>query len=288
MVTMSDFENETILKKSLNPTPHDVWDLAEKLSKHFDLGEISPYCFFGKDERIHLDKTYVYNQKLIEFMVEKTKTEKDKVQSILDIYCHTDLEEHSVDYVKMALRLKAENKTPALFFLTNPHKCLTVVKHFSNRVKDMETEKYPKLFKNRMKDSKKGSATDKKLEKMTIGGKKVSEMGEKRLQKEMMKGTFEQMETEHTEVAIFEPHKDFIFNQHQYFSQYVIEEWASQLKKYFPQCGSEYHYIIDLLWRGVGVYVKGLPDPYLRIVQNLACGGKLGIVFSDDSLVFGV
>ena len=288
MVNMSDFEDETILKKSLNPTPPDVWDLAEKLSKHFDLGEISPYRFFGKDERIHLDKTYVYNQKLIEFMVEKTKTEKDKVQSILDIYCHTDLEEHSVDYVKMALRLKAENKTPALIFLTNPHECLTVVKQFSNRVKDMETEKYPKLFKNRMKDAKKGSATDKKLEKMTIGGKKVSEMGEKRLQKEMLKGTFEQMETEQTEVAIFEPHKDFIFNQHQYFSQHVIEEWASQLKKYFPQCGSEYHYIIDLLWRGVGVYVKGLPDPYLRIVQNLACGGKLGIVFSDDSLVFGV
>ena len=52
--------------------------------------------------------------------------------------------------------------------------------------------------------------------------------------------------------------------------------------------GIEYHYLIDLLWRGIGVYVQGLPDPYLRIVQNLACGGELAIVFSDESLVFGV
>ena len=52
--------------------------------------------------------------------------------------------------------------------------------------------------------------------------------------------------------------------------------------------GIEYHYLIDLLWRGVGVYVRGLPDPYLRIIQNLACNGELAIVFSDESLVFGV
>ena len=288
MVTIGDFEDGSILKKSLNPTPPDVWDLAEKLLKEFDLGSISPYEFFSQDERIHLDKTYLYNQKLLEFMVEKTKTDKSKIQNIIDIYCHTDLEEHTVDYVKMALHLKKINKTPALIFLTNSHECLTAVKEFSTNIKNLETEAHPKLFKSRMKEAKKGSATDKKLEKMTIGGKKVSAMGEKRLKKEMMKGTFEKIEADQSEISIFEPHKDFIFNQHQYFSQHMIEEWAKQLKKYFPQCGSEYHYIIDLLWRGVGVYVKGLPDPYLRIVQNLACGGKLGIVFSDDSLVFGV
>jgi hypothetical protein len=287
MVNMSDFEDGTILNKSLNPTPPDVWDLAEKLSKEFDLGDISPYKFFSKDERIHLDKTYIYNQKLIEFMIEKTKTNKNKIQKVIDIYCHTNLEEHTVDYVKMALHLKKENKTPALIFLTNPHECLTAIRDFSDNVKQLETNTHPKLFKNRIKEEKKSTQIDKQKEKMTIGGKKVSDMGDKRLHKETMKGTFEQIDTEQTEVSIFEPHKDFIFNQHQYFSQHVIEDWANQLKKYFPR-GAEYHYIIDLLWRGVGVYVKGLPDPYLRIVQNLACGGKLGIVFSDDSLVFGV
>jgi replicative superfamily II helicase len=288
MVTIDDFKDRSILKKSLNPTPPDVWDLAEKISSVFDLGVISPYNFFSKEERIHLDKTYIYIQKLLEFMIEKLETDEDKIQSILDMYCHDELEEHEINYVNMALHLKQENKIPALIFITNSHECLTVVRDFSDKVKEMETEKYPKLYKSRMKDAKRSTATDKKLEKMTIGGKKVSGMGEKRLHKEMMKGTFEQMESEQSEISILEPHKDFNFNKNQYFSQHVIEEWANQLKKYFPQCGSDYHYLIDLLWRGVGVYVKGLPDPYLRIVQNLACGGKLGIVFSDDSLVFGV
>lgn len=288
MVSISDFEDKSILSKSLNPTPPDVWDLAEKLAEHFDLGDVSPYKFFNKEERIHLDQTYIYNQKLLEFMVDQIDINKDKIQLILDNYCHTNLKEHDVDYVKMALKLKEENKTPALIFITNSHECLTKVQEFSDKIKALETEKYPKLFKDRMKQAKRETLSDKKLEKMTVGGKKVSEMGEKRLHKEMLKGTFEPIETDLQEVSIFEPHKDFIFNHHQYFSQHVIEDWASQLKKYFPQFGCEHHYIIDLLWRGVGVYVKGLPDPYLRIVQNLACGGKLGIVFSDDSLVFGV
>jgi hypothetical protein len=43
-----------------------------------------------------------------------------------------------------------------------------------------------------------------------------------------------------------------------------------------------------MLWRGIGVYVKGLPDKYLWLVQSLACNKKLKFVFSDDSLVFGV
>ena len=57
---------------------------------------------------------------------------------------------------------------------------------------------------------------------------------------------------------------------------------------FFPNNGMDYHYIIDLLWRGIGVYVDGLPEPYLRLVQKLAVNGKLAIVFSDISLVFGV
>jgi len=58
--------------------------------------------------------------------------------------------------------------------------------------------------------------------------------------------------------------------------------------KYFPNTGDYYHFMIKLLWRGVGVYAKGLPDPYLRLVQLLACKKQLAIVFSDQSLVFGV
>ena len=60
------------------------------------------------------------------------------------------------------------------------------------------------------------------------------------------------------------------------------------LKKYFPSYCGEYHFIIKLLWRGIGIYASGLPDAYLRIVQQLATKKQLALVFSDMSLVFGV
>ena len=63
---------------------------------------------------------------------------------------------------------------------------------------------------------------------------------------------------------------DFILNNNQYFNEDIIKEWVDNLKKYFPNTGYQYHFIIKLLWRGVGIYVEGLPDPYLRLVQSLA------------------
>ena len=112
-------------------------------------------------------------------------------------------------------------------------------------------------------------------------------MGDKKINKMMMNDNPTILDEEIC-VSLNEPHKDFIFNNHQYFSHWQIEEYVKLLKNYFPNEGSEYNYIIDLLYRGVGVYVKGLPEPYLRIVQNLACNKQLAIVFSDESLVFGV
>merc|ERR1712072_512962 len=88
--------------------------------------------------------------------------------------------------------------------------------------------------------------------------------------------------------AIQEPHRDFIFNEDQYFTGALVDTWVKDLKMYFPNTGEDYHWLIIMLWRGVGVYVKGLPDPYLRLVQSLASAKKLAVVFSDSSLVFGV
>ena len=33
-----------------------------------------------------------------------------------------------------------------------------------------------------------------------------------------------------------------------------------ELGSYFKKSGDSDHYVIDLLWRGVGVYAAGLPD----------------------------
>ena len=48
------------------------------------------------------------------------------------------------------------------------------------------------------------------------------------------------------------------------------------------------HVLIRGLRRGVGIYNEELPGPYLQIVQKFAQKGRLGAVFSDESLAYGV
>jgi hypothetical protein len=288
MINIEEFENGEILTKTINSTPPDIWDLYIKLSKYFDLGDLDIYKYFDRNIRITLNDAYNYNKKLIEFMVIKTKTNRDDIYKILNIYSENYIN-NNINYVNLALDLKNNNKTPALIFKINSYECLELVNDFSKKVKYMENEKYPNLIKERLKENDKYIMKEKQKEKLVINGKKLSDMGEKRLCKEILKGTFDNKDEEEVyEINIYEPHPDFIFNKNQYFTKEYIKDIATNMKIYFPPNGDEYHYIIDLLWRGVGVYVKGLPEPYLRLIQNLACSSKLAIVFSDETLVFGV
>lgn len=61
-----------------------------------------------------------------------------------------------------------------------------------------------------------------------------------------------------------------------------------KLRKDLPSAGDEQHPLIRALRRGIGVYIEGLPTSYHRIVQTFAQKGRLGIVFSDELLAYGV
>ena len=280
-VVASDIESGAILKKTMNPTPPDVWILAISLKSKCNIGKLDPYKYFTKTQVITLDEANEYFKFLLEWMVENYTKNRDSINSILSSYSHDNLVAEKASLYDLAMLLKEQDKTPALIFRLDSHECLAEVREFSRAIRERENQKYPDLLKKRLKQQSKAKVFDKKLEQLKIDG-----MGEKQIQKLMMAGTFENESTD--DISIYEPHSDFIFNKHQYFTQHKIDEINNELKKFFPAYGSEYHYIIDLLWRGVGVYVKGLPDAYLHIIQNYACSGKLAIVFSDDSLVFGV
>ena len=84
MVSIENFSDGSIVDMTLNCTPPDVWDLAIKLSKKFDLGNLVPTNYFAQDHRITLDESHQYNSMLIQFMVDKYGTDKSLIQSILD------------------------------------------------------------------------------------------------------------------------------------------------------------------------------------------------------------
>jgi superfamily II DNA/RNA helicase len=295
-VSIEDFITGDIIKKSLNPTPPDIWDLANEIE------DILPESlqienYFDNEQRITLDQSNEYFIKILEYIVSNISKKQKFIANIIKKYNH-NVDKSDYDLYTIAMTLKKENKTPALVFQTNSHECLELVRQFSKRIRSEEEIAHPHLLKERLKLQSFVKAEQKKLGKDIIikdkrgNNKKVSinmnSIGDKKKNKLMMSGELEKMEMSIPDVAIFEPHPDFIMNKDQIFTHAKMEEWNKQLKVFFPQNGSEYHYLLYLLWRGVGVYCKGLPDQYLHIIQNLACSGKLGLVFSDDSLVYGV
>lgn len=283
MININSFYDKSILEKNINITPPDIWDLSLKIFNDkdlYDTHKLYIYNYFDQDERITLDKTNAYFKELLKYMV--SNIDKSNIKDIINEYKNVNVDEKEDNLINLSFCLKRENKTPAIIFNSDTFKCLEMIKIFSSQVKELENKKYPNLYKDRLKMNARSRSIEKKKDKM-----KIDEMGEKKLMKAMMSGELEIFESS-SEVSINEPHKDFIFTKNQKISQYDIERYFKDFGKYFPMTGVEYHYIIDLLWRGVGVYVKGLPDPYLRVVQNLACNGELAIVFSDTSLVFGV
>lgn len=281
-VSIDDFKTGNILKLSLYPTPPDIWDLAIKIDKILP-AKLKILNYFNQEHRITLDEANEYFMNILKWMVDNFDKKSTLIEKIIKYYQDDDLDKYDFDLYELAMVLKKKDKLPGLVFQTDSHLCLEYVRKFSRKIRDEEEKAHPNLMKERLKQQSRVRAAEKRIEQMKIDG-----MGEKQITKLLMEGTLDKMQEAVADVAVFEPHPDFTITPSISITQYMIDQWNKELKYYFPQNGSEYHYIIDLLWRGIGVYCKGLPDAYLHIVQNLACGGKLGLVFSDESLVFGV
>lgn len=289
LVNELQIKDKSILIKNLQPTPPDIWDLYIKLSNSYDLEDLDIYKYFNINQRIELNEANKYFNKLINFVVNKYDNDKNNIMGIINSYKDNITLPSTIDLPKFMMKLKENNKTPAIIFQKNTVACLRMVRNFAKDIETLEMKTYPKLIQERMKLAKYAKRMEK--HKPETNDKKEKNINAKTQLKKAKYG--ETIDNEEKNIVIDvpslqEPHSDFIFNTIQYFTDNMVESWVNDLKKYFPNSGEYYHFIIKLLWRGVGVYAKGLPDPYLRLVQSLACQKQLAIVFSDISLVFGV
>jgi hypothetical protein len=282
LVSSKEIKDGSIIDKSLQPTPPDIWDLAMKLDASLNLKDLNPYKYFNKDDRITLDMSNEYFGKLVEFMVKTYKSNGNKIDKIMKEYQKLAVRSEDIDIFQMLMKLKEINKCPALVFQENSTSCMRLVRQFAKQIEIQELEKYPNLISEREKSNKKAKKVEKENEK-----KKVDEIPENKRLKMLMSGDVSSLDAPEM-MSVQEPHTDFIFNEDQFFTGAIVEGWVKKLKIYFPNTGDDYHWLIVMLWRGVGVYVQGLPDSYLRLVQMLASSKKLAVVFSDNSLVFGV
>ena len=71
-VSVEDFQNRSILKKSLQLTPPDIWDFAIKLTEILGIEDLSPYHYFDENQIIisNVDKkSYLSSLKLADYIV---------------------------------------------------------------------------------------------------------------------------------------------------------------------------------------------------------------------------
>ena len=294
LIEESQIADGSLMLKSLQATPPNIWDLAIKLKDNFNLEDLCPYKYFS-NKRIELDDAYKYFDKLISFIIKNYKTDKNTIMKIIDSYKIKTPNNTDADLVDLAFTLKNTDKTPVIIFQKNTMTCLKFFRNFARKIEELENNKYPKLYSDRLKQEKLAKKIDKKKNDNTDTNDKNNKkdkiiINDVKLKKDSYgQSSIKKDNTENIEiVSLQEPHPDFIFNHTQCFNEDNVEKWVNDIKKYFPNSGDSYHYIIKLLWRGVGIYAKGLPDPYLRLVQSLASQKQLAIVFSDKSLVFGV
>lgn len=282
LVNLDDIKNKTIIQKTLNPTPLDTWSLVTKLLKYnVNLENLNPYNYFKKTELIELTNTYEYFNKLILFMVDNYNNYEKEIEQILNEYSNYNFKNYNANLVNLIDDLNNNNMFPAIIFQQNNLSCLDIVRKIADELEIKETIKYPNLRKNRLQKEKEIKKINKKIE------KEMSNLTEKQLDKKLKDNKdfiFDIIPND----DINAPHDDFIYNKDNKFTENEIKEWAEKFKMYFPCIDGDYHFLIRLLWRGIGVYVNGLPDNYLRLIQQLASKKKLAIVFSDSSLIFGI
>jgi len=323
LVDINDFENKSIINKNLQPTPTDTWILYNKLKEEFnDLGELNHNKYFESREIVYLDKANNYFFDLIQFMIKKTIESKDIINRIINSFKNIELVDEFVDLVKLTFKLKEQKKAPVIIFQKNTLACLRMVRKYAKIIDTMEDEEFPDLHRNRLHMIKKAKRIEKQLEKInkdeaisdgvktTVdkdGNVKTSKVTKDKCNNrtdsvKRDKGkSYEKTHEEKQELPVNNDNEEFInleglqqptdkynFNDIQYFSEEQIIELEKPFKTWFESDNGQFHFIVKLLWRGVGVYAKGLPDPYLRLVQKLTQEKKIAVLFSDMSLVFGV
>jgi len=283
MVEEHDFEDKSILNKNLQMTPTDIYNLVEKIMDIIDLGDLDPNEYFDETKRLSLDDCNNYFRDVLQFMVElyhSGEKGQDTIRKILNEFHPKDLEQGDLNIMDMMLKIRDCSLLPVICFQMNNISCFKIAMDLLGKLEDAEDQKYP----NRKKDMEKRLKQWKKWNEKNE--KKTAEMSEKQFTKHVASGQEENEFVEKPEML--SPHQDFIISKSQAFTESTMLEFRRLLKWDFKGAGDDLHPIIRALYRGIGIYIQGMPHAYLRLVQQLAQQKKLGVVFSDSQLAFGV
>lgn len=300
MIGLEDYLSGEVINKSIIPTPQDAYSTYQKiLTAYPDEDSIKHQEFFESNDRLSLDDILRFFNHHLKFMVKKVQENDETMIELIRSLQLNFFERQQVNLVDLLFTLKESDKCPAIVFHKNSSIVMEYAYNIHQDITKRESAKYPKMYSERHKHNKKFKQQQKKDDRdesmkrindsSKDSDKLIARMEKKKAEAEKKDGVVEERVTEKD---LFEPHPDFILNQHQYINKVIVESWEDRVNPnrdtFFPRNGDCYHWVLMLLYRGIGIYCKGLPDPYLRIVQQMANDKQLAVVLSDKELVFGV
>jgi ATP-dependent RNA helicase DDX60 len=280
-------------------TARDVLKLYREMKKSYPkehVKDVKPEKCFTKDpkERVTMEMVKEYEvklkQRLLELAAEdKCPTETDELlekfrEGAKSVETARKAgaagEDTGGSVYPVAMDLKAKKMVPAVLFQFDASKCrrqfATIVETFEEK----EKKEFPHLAKDRAKEYAKFEARLTLWQRECEQARKNNEPEPS--QPEAPSLTGDDPVPKHT---MFPPGRHL--NQTE--MQFIEGKFRQIAKKTKGKIViNNNHILMRGLRRGVGIYNVELPPSYLRVVQKFAQKGRLGVVFSDEALAYGV
>ncbi|OQS02417.1 DEAD/DEAH box RNA helicase [Thraustotheca clavata] len=265
-------------KKSSKKDSKDKKDKKDKKkdADDDDMDFLNPMC-----HRITLLESKQYEEAVKTRLQQLSLQYPTETQQILDKLSYTPPATTSadLDITSLIFDLCSKQLIPAICFQLDSVRCRQLFDKLLAGVEAAQDAKYPGY-------RAKVEAEFAEWEKAQVLAKKAQAKS-KSLQEDEAREAQEFQETNVPD--IYAPHPEFVLTPPGHrLSAAEFREIKWQLRRELSEDSDDGHPLVRSLRRGIGIYNANLPAAYLRIVQSLAQAGRLAVVFSDDSLAYGV
>lgn len=280
-----------------------------------------------KDTQIlTLDDSKKYETFLKKEFVKLKKDHSDIVKNVLNDL-KVDNNSNPDNVLDLLYECKRKDMLPMLIFNTDSNNCVNIFKDIYHRLIGEETRNYPyhydilekkndlytkycekrEKFVDNIKISKNSKDPQSDImnktqnfdntERMTYM-KNINDYYTSLLEKSKddklvynnLKKEFNDfiLNPEFCKVDVFKKHHKYTFVNNEPMSGDKIREIRKEIYKTLGIKIDYEHILFQMLKRGIGIYVEGMPNEYNWIVQKLLATKEIGIVVSDRSLCLGI
>eukprot|EP00924_Labyrinthula_sp_SR-Ha-C_P004531 snap_masked-scaffold_1-processed-gene-3.33-mRNA-1 protein AED:0.00 eAED:0.05 QI:0/-1/0/1/-1/1/1/0/1148 len=192
----------------------------------------------------------------------------------------------------LLFELKRKEMTPVILFQLDSVQCQAYFDKLITELEEMQQKKYPNFYQDL--EAKQKQVLKQMKAQASLKSSKNNKQTEEDLAYEYEFGASDNMT-----VDLDAPHPEFVLAPvGRQIGPVEIKQIKSaisfdlQIKTGKNKAGNtdnqDDHPLIKGLRRGIGLYIQGLPSSYHRVVQKYAQMGRLGVVFSDELLAYGV